>query len=206
MAAQVQARYEEYSKLDLASIESELKDWFIQRRFALERNLAIKQKLDRENFTGLSMNNDSVPPEAKAIFGDLVHGKPVLEDSLSTNARVMKSEMYIKTFQDSTDLEHPCRIPGSTFLRCLIDNVEATSAGRDMKCSNYFTAFDGCRKGLLSQQAEGLKRSLMVQDISDRRAQALFERRNVLLDTMTTGANDDAYAKLRGNYKFDKQG
>eukprot|EP00397_Hematodinium_sp_SG-2012_P064581 GEMP01091639.1.p1 GENE.GEMP01091639.1~~GEMP01091639.1.p1 ORF type:complete len:186 (+),score=55.45 GEMP01091639.1:242-799(+) len=182
----MQARYEEYSKLSLGSIEAELKDWFLHRRFAAERHLAIKQQLDQENFSGLSLNNNAVPAEQTTLFGDLVHGKPTLEESLSTNARVMKAELYLKTFHNATDLEHPCRIPGSSFLRCLGDNALGTSASRDAKCGNYFSAFDSCRKGLLSQQAQGLERSMMNQDIADRRAKALFERRSILLDTISS--------------------
>merc|ERR1719343_1729765 len=98
-------RYAEYSKREVAYVEAELKDWFLQRRFAMERNMAIKKALDEGNFTGLSMANADVPDAQKAVWSDLVQGKPELEDSLSVNARQMKAEMYMKTFKDATDLD-----------------------------------------------------------------------------------------------------
>jgi len=61
------ARYEEYTKKEIGYIEAELKDWFLQRRFGMERNLALKKTLDGANFTGLSMANPSVPDEKKAV-------------------------------------------------------------------------------------------------------------------------------------------
>merc|ERR1712187_51490 len=92
----VTGKYEEYSKKEIHFVEAELKDWFLQRRFAMERNMAIKKALDEGNFTGLSMSNADVPDAQKAIWSDLVQGKPELEDSLSTNARQMKADMYMK--------------------------------------------------------------------------------------------------------------
>jgi len=56
----VTGRYEEYSKKEISFIETELKDWFLQRRFAMERNMAVKKTLDENNFTGLSMANADV--------------------------------------------------------------------------------------------------------------------------------------------------
>ncbi|CAE8615074.1 unnamed protein product, partial [Polarella glacialis] len=92
-------------------------DWFLQRRFAAERNLAVKKTLDDHNFTGLSIANSSVPDAQKVMWSDLVQGKPELEDSLSSNGKQMKTDMYTKMFKDSTDLDHPCRIPGAAYLR-----------------------------------------------------------------------------------------
>merc|ERR1711920_160840 len=176
------SRYEEYSKKEISFIESELKDWFLTRRFAMERNMALKKTLDDNNFTGLSMANGSVPDAQKVLWSDLVQGKPELEDALSTNAKAMKAEMYINTFKDSTDLDHPCRIAGSTYLRCVQDNFKDTGKNRQMKCMPSFTTFDACRKGVLQQQSTALENSLVKQDIADRRAKALFERRAILLD------------------------
>ena len=34
---------EEYSNKEVAMIEAELKDWFLSRRFSMERNMAIKK-------------------------------------------------------------------------------------------------------------------------------------------------------------------
>merc|ERR1712048_642904 len=115
-------------------------------------------------------------------MGDLVQGKPELEDTLSTNAKAMKVDMYMKTFKDATDLDHPCRIPGSTYLRCVQDNFKEKAKNRQMKCLPLFSTFDACRKGILQQQATALENSLIKQDIADRRAKALFERRSILLD------------------------
>merc|ERR1712187_1035880 len=137
------------------------------------------------NFTGLSMAHGDVPDVQKVLWNDLVQGKPELDDSLSTNAKAMKAEMYTKTFKDSTDLDHPCRVSGSTYLRCVQQNFKDTSRNREMKCLPHFSTFDACRKGVLQQQATALETSLIKQDIADRRAKALFERRSVLLDTQS---------------------
>eukprot|EP00928_Gymnodinium_smaydae_P096062 TRINITY_DN83_c0_g2_i1.p2 TRINITY_DN83_c0_g2~~TRINITY_DN83_c0_g2_i1.p2 ORF type:complete len:191 (+),score=62.00 TRINITY_DN83_c0_g2_i1:81-653(+) len=180
----VNARYEEYGKKEIAFIETELKDWFLQRRFAMERNMAVKKALDDNNFTGLSMANANVPDAQKVMWSDLVQGKPELEDSLSANAKAMKADMYTKMFKDATDLDHPCRLSGSAYMRCVTDNFKDTSKVRQMRCLPDFNAFDACRKGVLQKQAQALETSLVKQDIADRRAKALFERRAILLDTM----------------------
>mmetsp|Transcript_74182 Transcript_74182/g.172051 ORF Transcript_74182/g.172051 Transcript_74182/m.172051 type:complete len:189 (+) Transcript_74182:73-639(+) len=178
-------RYEEYTKKELGLIEAELKDWFLSRRFAMERNMSIKKALDENNFTGLSMANSSVPDAQKALWADLVTGKPELDDGLSTNAKAMKAEMYTKTFKDATDLDHPCRIPGSEYLRCVQENFKEKAKTRQIKCLPAFSTFDACRKGIQQQQASALESALVKQDIADRRAKALFERRSILLDTQT---------------------
>merc|ERR1711920_888869 len=94
-----------------------------------------------------------------------------------------KADMYTKTFKDSTDLDHPCRVSGTTYLRCVSENFKEKSKTRQMKCMADFTSFDACRKGILQQQAQALENALVKQDIADRRAKALFERRAILLDT-----------------------
>merc|ERR1712187_1017226 len=160
----------------------ELKDWFLQRRFGMERNMAIKKALDGNNFTGLSIANADVPGEKKVAWNDLVQGRPELEDSLSANAKAMKADMYTKMFKDATDLDHPCRIVGSTYLRCVADNFKEKSKTRQMKCMADFSSFDACRKGIMQQQAQALENALVKQDIADRRAKSLFERRSILLD------------------------
>merc|ERR550532_3241219 len=131
------------------------------------------------------MANVDVPDAQKALWSDLVQGKPELDESLSTNAKAMKADMYMKTFKDATDLDHPCRVPGSTYLRCVQENLKDAGKVRQMKCVPNFNAFDACRKGVLQQQATALENSLIKQDIADRRAKALFERRSILLDTQT---------------------
>mmetsp|Transcript_85246 Transcript_85246/g.153532 ORF Transcript_85246/g.153532 Transcript_85246/m.153532 type:complete len:188 (-) Transcript_85246:110-673(-) len=181
----VSGRYEEYSKKEISFIETELKDWFLQRRFAAERNLAVKKTLDDHNFTGLSIANSSVPDAQKVMWSDLVQGKPELEDSLSSNGKQMKTDMYTKMFKDSTDLDHPCRIPGAAYLRCMSENFKEKTTTREMKCMPSFGIFDACRKGIMQQQAQALESALIKQDIADRRAKALFERRSILLDTQS---------------------
>merc|ERR1719329_2124312 len=106
MAPSVSAadRYQEYSKKEVSFIDAELKDWFLQRRFSMERNIAIKKTLDENNFTGLSIANSDVPDAQRVMWSDLVKGKPEIEDSLSGNAKAMKADMYTKMFKDSTDL------------------------------------------------------------------------------------------------------
>merc|ERR1719367_2410323 len=149
----VTGRYEEYSKKEIGFLEIELKDWFLSRRFAMERNMALKKALDAGNFTGLSMANAELPAAQKVLWSDLVQGRPELEDSLSTNAKAMKADMYMKTFKDSTDLDHPCRIPGSQYLQCVQGNFKDASKVRQSKCMSMFSAFDACRKGVMQQQA-----------------------------------------------------
>merc|ERR1712061_606376 len=97
----------------------------------------------------------------------------------------MKADMYTKTFKDATDLDHPCRVPGATYLRCLTENFKEKSKTRQMKCMSDFSEFDACRKGMLQQQSQALENALVKQDIADRRAKALFERRAILLDTLS---------------------
>merc|ERR1711865_165762 len=177
--------YEEYSKKEISFIETELKDWFLQRRFGMERNMAIKKALDDNNFSGLSNANPEVDPAQKVLWSDLVHGKPELENSLSSNAKQMKGDMYMKMFKDSTDLDHSCRLPGVGYLRCLQENFKDPSKSRVMKCMPTFTAFDACRSSLLKQQASAVENALVKQDIADKRAKALFQRRSILLDTFT---------------------
>merc|ERR1712061_150395 len=131
-------------------------------------------------------NNQNVPDAQKVMWSDLVQGKPELEDSLSTNAKQMKADMYTSMFKDSTDLDHPCRVSGSTYLRCIQESVKDSATSRNDKCLSLFGAFDACRKGILQQQSQALEGALAKQDIADRRAKALFERRGILLDTRET--------------------
>merc|ERR1719272_536224 len=179
----VTGRYEEHGKKEVKSVETELKDWFLQRRFGMERNMALKKALDENNFSGLSNANSDVDAAQKVLWADLVHGKPELEDSLSTNAKQMKGDMYMKMFKDSTDLDHACRPSGVDYLRCVQGTFQDPSKNRVMKCMPTFTVFDACRKNLLDQQASSVEAPLVKQDIADKRAQALFQRRAILLDT-----------------------
>merc|ERR1711957_690035 len=122
------------------------------------------------------------PDSQRAMWSDLVQGRPELGDSLSGNAKQMKADMYLKTFKDATDLDHPCRVPGSQYLQCVQGNFKDVSKTRQMKCASLFGTFDACRKGVLQQQGQALESALVKQDIADRRAKALFERRSILLD------------------------
>merc|ERR1719454_2408917 len=97
----------------------------------------------------------------------------------------MKAEMYTKMFKDATDLDHPCRVSGSEYLRCVQENYKEKSKPRQMKCQPLFTSFDVCRKGLVEQQAAALESSMMKQGIADSRAKALFERRSMLMDRLS---------------------
>lgn len=159
-------RYADYSKKEIAFVETELKDWFLQRRFAMERNMAIKKALDEGNFTGLSMANAEVPDAQKAMWSDLIQGRPELEDTLSVNAKQMKADMYMNTFKDSTDLDHPCRVAGSQYLQCIQNNFKDMAKNRQMKCLSMFNTFDACRKGVQQQQAKALENALVKQDIA----------------------------------------
>eukprot|EP00450_Noctiluca_scintillans_P010756 CAMPEP_0194488378 /NCGR_PEP_ID=MMETSP0253-20130528/8322_1 /TAXON_ID=2966 /ORGANISM="Noctiluca scintillans" /LENGTH=188 /DNA_ID=CAMNT_0039328731 /DNA_START=91 /DNA_END=657 /DNA_ORIENTATION=- len=178
-------RFHEYARMEVNYIETELKDWFLQRQFAMERNRAMKTTFDQHNFTGLSMANASVPDANKVLWSDLTKGRPELEDSLSTNAKQFKADMYTKMFQDSTDLDHPCRLEGSSYLRCVQEHLKDPQQKRSRTCMLTFNAFDVCRSGLYSQQERAVDHALIKQDISDKRAKALFERRAMVLDQQT---------------------
>uniref|UniRef100_A0A7S3URS1 COX assembly mitochondrial protein n=1 Tax=Oxyrrhis marina TaxID=2969 RepID=A0A7S3URS1_OXYMA len=119
------------------------------------------------------------------MWGDLVAGKPRLENTLGVDAREMKADMYLKMFKQSTDLDHPCRIPGSAFLRCLKANFASQEGDRDSKCGQAFNVFDACRNGIKQQQAEATDTAIAKQDIADQRAKGLFQRRTILLDTLS---------------------
>merc|ERR1719433_2343366 len=95
----------------------------------------------------------SAPDAQKVMWSDLVQGRPEIEDELSTNAKQMKAEMYTMMFKDATDLDHPCRVPGSTYLRCVSENFKEKSKARKMKCMSLFKSFDACRSDILQQQA-----------------------------------------------------
>lgn len=177
--------YSTFARMEIASIDSELKDWFLSRRVSLERNLVLKKELDAKNFSGLSKTAHGLPAAEKTLWKDLTSGKPSLDPELSKNARVMKADMYLSMFRQSTDLEHVCRLPGSSFLRCLKENSAASGkSGSTSECEKGFQIFDQCRKGVQIAEKEGLERAVMKQDIQDQRAKAMFERRNVLLDTL----------------------
>jgi len=94
-----------------------------------------------------------------------------------------QADMYTTMFKDATDFDHPCRVGGATYLRCVSDNYKQFSKTRQATCMASFKAFDGCRKETLDSQAKAVENSLVKQDIADRRAKSLFERRSILMDT-----------------------
>jgi hypothetical protein len=174
-------KYQVYARQELATIDASLKDWFLSRRVAMERNMGIKAQLDSANMTGLCMNNSTVPTEQMSMWNDLVRGTPALEAELSMNAKEMKADMYAKLFDESTDMNHDCKVPGSVFLRCLKSSVSEPSK----QCGASFNVFDACRKSMVQQQAAATSKSMMAQDLADKRAKALFDRRSVLLQAIT---------------------
>jgi len=178
-------KYEQHVKQELHMIDNDLKDWFLTRRIGIEKAQGMRKQLESLNATGLAMNNADVPPTQMVLWNDIVQGRPDMEDSLSTDAREMKAEKYMKLFKDSTTVQHPCRIPGVAYLRCLHENFKETSQARTKKCMYSFTSFDACRKALLKQQSVAMENAMTRQDLADRRAKAMFERRAVLLDSLS---------------------
>jgi hypothetical protein len=178
MGDQTKEKFTAYAKAELEGIESALKEWFLSRRFRLERALSIKKELDDNNFTGLSINNSNLSQKDGVMWRDLVIGKPSIESSLSSDAQARKVESYTKMFDKATDGDHPCRPSGMTFLRCLDENRSEDN------CVNEFERFDACRADIISQQRNAVESKLVQQDIEDKRAKSLFERRQVLLDTL----------------------
>lgn len=164
-------KFAAYASAELAGIEASLKEWFLTRRFRMERALAIKQELDNNNFSGLSLNNPHVPPREAAMWRDLVIGRPSIEPTLSADAATRKTEMYTNMFDQATDAEHPCRASGMTYLRSMNDDAA-------------FAEFDACRASIITEQRNAIDNRLVGQDIEDKRARALFERRQVLIDAM----------------------
>lgn len=173
-------KFSAYASAELAGIESALKEWFLTRRFRLERALAIKKELDENNFTGLSLNNANVPPREAAMWRDLVIGKPHVEPVLSADAQTRKVELYTTMFDQATDGDHACRPSGMGFLRCLGDH----RVNAEKECANQFTQFDACRASVLTEQRSAVDSRLIAQDVEDKRAKSLFERRQVLLETL----------------------
>jgi hypothetical protein len=175
-----QQKFTAYAQAELAGIEQSLKEWFLTRRFRLERAFAIKKQLDENNFTGLSINNPNLAPKEAAMWRDLVIGRPGVESLLSPDAQTRKVQTYMSMFDNATDSEHVCRPSGMTFLRCL-DTHRTESA---KTCTSEFEKFDSCRASVIAQQKAAVDNKLIQQDVEDKRAKSLFERRQVLLDTM----------------------
>ncbi|KAF4729732.1 hypothetical protein FOZ62_011421, partial [Perkinsus olseni] len=177
-------KYQAYVTSELNGIERDLKEWFLTRRFRMERALAIKKELDDNNFTGLSNNApEDIPVPEKVMWSDIVAGRPSLGgEELSVDAKQRKADTYTRMFDNATDNDHKCRPAGMTFFRCLSSNFASHTV--DKECDAEFKAFDQCRQSIVKEQADATSSALLAQDIADRRARALFERRMVLLDSL----------------------
>lgn len=167
-------------KKEISFLERELKNWFIKRRLNMELNYSLKKLFDDYNFIGLSINN-SVNLKDKMLWYDIVNGKPEVEDHLSMDAKEYKVDTYMNIWNKSTTLDNPCRLVGSTYFKCLKNNYQTTQTEREYKCTHEFINFSNCRKALKAQQANNMKNSLIKQDIEDKNAKAMFERRGILL-------------------------
>eukprot|EP00745_Piridium_sociabile_P027050 TRINITY_DN43479_c0_g1_i1.p1 TRINITY_DN43479_c0_g1~~TRINITY_DN43479_c0_g1_i1.p1 ORF type:complete len:199 (-),score=15.34 TRINITY_DN43479_c0_g1_i1:456-1052(-) len=177
--------HDEYLHQELRVIETELKDWFLSRKVALAKNAGMEETLRENNTVGLRAVAGKMTVTARAIWQDLVMGKPELEPALSVHARELKADMYMRIYKDSTTVEHPCRVPGVEYLRCLQESYRDDEQLRRKRCLKPFTVFSGCRSALHMQQNASIERSLQRQDIADRRAKALFDRRVQLLDRLS---------------------
>ena len=175
-------KFAAYASAELAGIEQSLKEWFLTRRFRFERALALKKQLDDNNFTGLSMNNSNLSHKDAVMWRDLVAGKPAVESSLSPDAQTRKIETYTNMFDGATDGDHPCRPSGMTFLRCLDESI----GDKTRECDKDFEKFDACRAEIIKQQRDAVDAKIIKQDVEDKRAKSLFERRQVLLDTLSS--------------------
>ena len=170
----------EYTRAEVTGIETALEDWFCERKFRMERALGIKQILEKSNFSGITQTSQNISPKEAILWGDLVSGRPNIDPELSSDGKLRKADAYVEIFDNATDAEHPCRGNGMTFLRCLQSNSKAVGSA----CDDSFKPFDQCRTDMLKTQRAHLEASLFKQDAEDRRAKALFERRQKLIDLM----------------------
>ncbi|KAF4722391.1 hypothetical protein FOZ63_008260, partial [Perkinsus olseni] len=101
-------KYQAYVTSELNGIERDLKEWFLTRRFRMERALAIKKELDDNNFTGLSNNApEDIPVREKVMWSDIVAGRPSLGgEELSVDAKQRKADTYTRMFDNATDNDH----------------------------------------------------------------------------------------------------
>ncbi len=159
---------------EISSIESALEDWFIDRKFRMERSAHIHSILQQNGFRGLSSTHGST--KEQIMWNDIVNGKPHIDSTLSADAQLRKADTYTEIFDGATDNDHPCRGSGMTFFRCLSNNTSANSS-----CDSQWSDFSKCRDSLKSEQQKILHQRLKDQAESDMRAKALFERRQSLL-------------------------
>eukprot|EP00919_Chromeraceae_sp_WS-2016_P004138 GHVR01009919.1.p1 GENE.GHVR01009919.1~~GHVR01009919.1.p1 ORF type:complete len:246 (+),score=61.79 GHVR01009919.1:95-832(+) len=175
---------EEIRKSEITTIDNQLKEWFIKRSIDMQRNMTMWNKFKSVNISTLSTTCTDMPLPHRVQWEDIVYGKPQLEDQLSIDARKRKADRYLEMFTQSTDLSHPCRMPGVGFLRCLTRHHEGSSEERNENCLHEFAAFDACRSGLKMQEKASIAHSSNVQELNDKRAKRLFERRCHLLNTL----------------------
>ena len=173
-------------RAEIAGIDSQLEDWFMERKLKLERAVTLKKVLEKHNFTGLSQQSQVNSLHA-ALWRDIVCGRPHIDASLSSDAKLRKADAYVELFDNASDAEHPCRASGMTYLRCLQKNFKSQGL-----CDESFGPFEQCRSQIIKQQDEVLKTSMRVQDTGDRRAKELFSRRLHLLDQLNSTANKNA--------------
>jgi hypothetical protein len=172
----------ESRQAEVKAIESELENWFISRRFRMERAAAIRVLLDKNNFSGLSGSSGTT--KEALLWKEIISGKPALDATLSTDAKLRKADTYMEIFDGATDNEHPCRATGMTFFRCLQTNAKANPSA--VVCDEAFGAFDQCRSQIKSKQSEISASALRRQEAEDLRARSLFERRAKLLSLAST--------------------
>jgi len=146
----------------------------------MDRAVAIKQILEKNNFSGLSHTSPTITTKDAILWEDLVSGRPNIDPELSKDAKLRKADTYTEMFDKASDAEHPCRGSGMTFLRCLQDNSSAVGS----HCDELFKPFDQCRIDMLRAQRTHLEAFLFKQDAEDRRARALFDRRQKLIEMM----------------------
>ncbi|KJP87444.1 hypothetical protein AK88_02876 [Plasmodium fragile] len=170
-------------KGEIATIEKEIKSWFIKRRLNMELNYSLYNLFNNYNIVGLSINKN-IDMKEKMLWHDIVNGKPDLEDTLSMDAKEYKADMYNQMWHNSTTSENPCRLVGSIFFRCLKNNYQLTQNEREGTCMHSFSNFTNCRKALKLQQANNIKTALTKQHAEDTHAKALFQRRSSLLEKL----------------------
>ena len=165
-------------KAEIAGIESLLEDWFCERKFKMERAVAFKKVLDKNNFTGLNPKDLNDLPSK--LWRDITTGKPQIETTLSSDAKLRKADMYLELFDGATDAEHPCRPSGMGFFRCMQEHFKDSKA-----CDASFTTFENCRGETIKKQDDTLKATMREQDTADRKAKELFARRVHLLELLS---------------------
>eukprot|EP00918_Siedleckia_nematoides_P035843 GHVU01077870.1.p1 GENE.GHVU01077870.1~~GHVU01077870.1.p1 ORF type:complete len:201 (-),score=33.71 GHVU01077870.1:13-615(-) len=171
---------ERLRRAELHEVEASLKDWFLSRRIAMERNIAMKKLFDRYNLSGLGASlsqSSEVPVPQRVMWDDLVNGEPSLEDKLSPEAREMKADMYMRMFKGASDVSHFCRIPGVDYFKCLQRNFRASHAERTSACFPQFTSFATCRVAVKEEQQAAVRQAEADQDMEDRKAAVSGQRR-----------------------------